>query len=67
MGYDVKEAEEAVAAKKVDAVSFGVSFIANPDLPVRIKTGAALNAPKPDNFYLGGEVGYNDYPALENA
>jgi N-ethylmaleimide reductase len=64
MGYDAKEAEEAVTTGKLDAVSFGVSFIANPDLPERIKTGADLNTPNPENFYVGGEVGYIDYPAL---
>jgi N-ethylmaleimide reductase len=67
MGYDAKEAEDAVAEGKLDAVSFGVSFIANPDFPERIKAGAELNTPKPDNFYLGGEVGYIDYPFLEAA
>jgi N-ethylmaleimide reductase len=66
MGYSAKEAEDAITTGKVDAVAFGVSFIANPDLPERIKTGAKLNTPKPENFYLGGEVGYTDYPALEN-
>jgi N-ethylmaleimide reductase len=64
MGYDAKEAEEAVTTGKLDAVSFGVSFIANPDFPARIKIGAELNTPNPENFYVGGEVGYTDYPAL---
>ncbi len=64
MGYDAKEAEKAIAAEQLDAVSFGVSFIANPDLPVRIKTGADLNAPNPEAFYFGSEAGYTDYPAL---
>lgn len=67
MGYDATEAEEAISAGKLDAVSFGVSFIANPDLPARIKMGAELNVPNPDTFYSGGEVGYTDYPALNVA
>ena len=67
MGYDAKEAEEAIATGKLDAVSFGVSFIANPDFPIRIKTGAELNVPNPETFYLGDEVGYTDYPALDIA
>ena len=66
MGYDAKEAEDAVATGKLDAVSFGTSFIANPDFPARIKTGADLNTPNPETFYLGGEVGYTDYPFLKN-
>ncbi|MEI6746622.1 MAG: alkene reductase [Methylococcaceae bacterium] len=64
MGYDAKEAEEAVTAGKLDAVSFGTNFIANPDFPARIKSCAELNTLKPENFYLGGEVGYTDYPFL---
>jgi len=64
MGYDATEAEEAITTKKLDAVSFGTSFVANPDLPARIKTGAELNVPNPETFYLGDEVGYTDYPAL---
>jgi len=39
-------------------------FIANPDLPRRFATGAALNAPDPQTFYGGGSNGYTDYPAL---
>lgn len=65
MDYDAKEAEDVVATGKLDAVSFGTSFIANPDFPAKIKTGAELNTLKPENFYLGGEVGYTDYPFLE--
>ncbi|MGB4498058.1 MAG: alkene reductase [Methylococcaceae bacterium] len=64
MGYDATEAEDAIATEKLDAVSFGLSFIANPDFPIRIKNGAGLNTPNPENFYLGGEVGYTDYSFL---
>ncbi|MGC4060884.1 MAG: alkene reductase [Aquabacterium sp.] len=64
MGYTPDEAEQAVQAGKVDAVAFGTSFLANPDLPARIKAGAALNAPNPDTFYTPGPKGYTDYPTL---
>jgi N-ethylmaleimide reductase len=66
MSYDAKEAEDAVAAGKLDAVSFGVSFIANPDLPARIQTGASLNHSNPKTFYSAGEVDYTDYPFLKD-
>jgi len=46
-------------------VAFGVPFIANPDLPERIKQGAELNAADPTTFYGGGAEGYTDYPALK--
>ena len=64
MGYTAEEAAAAVAAGKVDAVAFGTSFLANPDLPARIAAGASLNAVNPATFYSPGPAGYTDYPAL---
>ncbi|MER0216013.1 MAG: alkene reductase [Nitrosomonas sp.] len=64
MGYTAVEADRDIAAGKVDAVAIGVSFLANPDLPARIKTGAALNPPNPATFYTWDAQGYIDYPAL---
>jgi N-ethylmaleimide reductase len=65
MGYTPAEAEAAVAAGKLDAVAFGTAFLANPDLPARIKAGAPLNAPDPKTFYTPGAAGYTDYPAWQ--
>lgn len=65
MGYSAAEAAQAVADKKVDAVAFGTSFLANPDLPARIKVGATLNTPDASTFYSAGAKGYTDYPTLE--
>jgi N-ethylmaleimide reductase len=42
-------------------------FIANPDLPERIRRGAALNQYDRATFYGGGAEGYVDYPALSAA
>lgn len=64
MGYTGDEAAEAVANGSLDAVAFGTSFLANPDLPARIKAGAPLNAPNPAAFYTPGPAGYTDYPAM---
>lgn len=64
MGYSAEEAEQAIQAGKVDAVAFGTGFLANPDLPERIRTGAVWNAPNPATFYTPGPEGYTDYPAL---
>ncbi|HET9761331.1 MAG TPA: alkene reductase, partial [Nocardioidaceae bacterium] len=47
-----------------DAVAVGRLFLANPDLPHRWQTGAALNEPDPATFYGGGAEGYTDYPSL---
>ena len=62
MGYTPAEAEAAIADGKLDAVAFGTAFLANPDLPARIKAGAPLNAVDPATFYSPGARGYTDYP-----
>ncbi|BCB27283.1 alkene reductase [Sulfurimicrobium lacus] len=64
MGYTPDEATQAIAEGKVDAVAFGTSFLANPDLPARIKAGVPLNQPNPATFYTPGPEGYIDYPTL---
>ncbi|MFM2143102.1 MAG: hypothetical protein RLZZ476_1646 [Verrucomicrobiota bacterium] len=64
MGYTADEAEQAIAEGKLDAVAFGTSFLANPDLPARIAAKAPLNAPNSAKFYSPGPEGYTDYPAM---
>ncbi len=61
-GYDATTAEAALAMGDADLVSFGRPFIANPDLPERIASGAPWSAPDPSTFYGGGAKGYTDYP-----
>jgi N-ethylmaleimide reductase len=67
MGYSADEAARAVAEGKLDAVAFGTGFLANPDLPARIKAGVAWNKPNPETFYSPGSVGYTDYPTMQTA
>ena len=57
-------AETLLSAGKADAVAFGKLFIANPDLPLRLKTNAAFNPVRPQLFYGPAAEGYTDYPAL---
>ncbi len=64
MGYSASEANAAIAAGAIDAVAFGTAFLANPDLPERLRRGTALNSPDPATFYTPGPAGYTDYPAL---
>ena len=64
-GYTGEMAEDAVRSGRADLVAFGKLFIANPDLPERLRTDASLNAWDQKTFYGGGEAGYTDYPALE--
>lgn len=67
MGYEPAEAQAAVAAGRVDAVAFGMGFIANPDLPRRIDAGLPLARPDPTTFYSDGPHGYTDYPFADDA
>jgi N-ethylmaleimide reductase len=64
MGYSADEAEQAIAKGSLDAVAFGVPFLANPDLPARFAAQAPLNAADPATFYTPGPRGYTDYPAM---
>ncbi|HWT72347.1 MAG TPA: alkene reductase [Oxalicibacterium sp.] len=57
-------AEQVIRSGEADAVAFGKLFIANPDLPRRLKLDALLNEPRPDTFYAPSAEGYTDYPAL---
>jgi N-ethylmaleimide reductase len=63
-GYDRLRGEEALRTGHADAVAYGRTFLANPDLPRRLQLGAALNEPDPTTFYGGGAAGYTSYPAL---
>lgn len=63
-GYSRESADAAIRAGDADAVAFGKLFIANPDLPGRFATNAALNEPVPATFYGSSPQGYTDYPAL---
>jgi N-ethylmaleimide reductase len=66
MGYTAKEAAEAISDGKLDAIAFGTAFLANPDLPERIKQNAPLTQPDPTTFYSPGAKGYTDYPFLNS-
>lgn len=64
MRFTPEEAEEAVKAKKTDAVCFGLLALANPDLVERAKKGHALNQPDMNTLYTRGPEGYNTYPTM---
>lgn len=63
-GYTRQSAQAALANGRGDAIAFGRPFIANPDLPARLRIDAPLNTPDPATFYGGDARGYTDYPAL---
>lgn len=62
--FTADSAREAITQGKADAVAFGKSAIANPDLVERFKKERALNDPDPSTFYGSGPEGYTDYPTL---
>ena len=64
-GYNAASGNDAIETGLADLVSFGILFLANPDLPDRFAKHAPLNAGDPSTFYTGEERGYIDYPALE--
>ncbi len=66
-GYTGETGAAAIAAGEADAIAFGRAFIANPDLPKRLRMGAPLNRYDRSTFYGGTEKGYTDYPSLADA
>lgn len=64
-GFNAKGAEEILIKGDADLVAFGRLFIANPDLPKRIRLGLPLNPYDRSTFYGGNAHGYTDYPFHE--
>ncbi len=67
-GFTAETAAQEIADGNADAVAWGKWFIANPDLPARLRQGTPLNVPDASTFYVapGGDRtrGYTDYAAL---
>jgi len=63
-GYGAASGNEVIESGLADLVSFGVLFLANPDLPDRFGKNAPLNSEDILTFYMGEEKGYTDYPVL---
>jgi len=61
-GFDPDTAEEVVEQGDADLVAFGRHFLANPDLPLRIRCGLPLNPYDRATFYTFDSRGYTDYP-----
>jgi N-ethylmaleimide reductase len=66
-GYVAETARAAVTDARADAIAFGRPFISNPDLPERVRIGAAMTRHDRATFYGGDHRGYTDYASLENA
>lgn len=63
-GYERESAISAIENGDADFIAFGKLFIANPDLPERLRLNAGFNRPREESFYAGGSEGYDDYPPL---
>lgn len=66
-GYDAKTGAAAIEQGTAAAVAFGKAFISNPDLPARIRSGAALTPLDEGTLYTPGAKGYTDYRRLAQA
>ncbi len=60
--YTPEKALRILTEGKGDIFGFGRPFIANPDLPERIKNDWSLNSVDPTSMYGGTGKGYTDYP-----
>ncbi len=61
-GFDKATAEALVASGGADAIVFGKLFLANPDLPARLRDNAGLAGGDTKTHYSKGAAGYTDYP-----
>jgi NADPH2 dehydrogenase/N-ethylmaleimide reductase len=65
-GITPERAARIVGSGEADAVAFGRLFLANPDLPARVRGGGPYNSPQQLGIYGGSDSGYLDYPALDS-
>jgi 2,4-dienoyl-CoA reductase-like NADH-dependent reductase (Old Yellow Enzyme family) len=63
--YDGPEATARLGEGVADAISFGRTYISNPDLVRRVAIGAPLAEWDKSTFYTQGPEGYTDYPSLK--
>lgn len=60
--YSVEKAQHVLSQGYGDIFGFGRPFIANPDLPERVRNGWPLNVVDSTSLYGGTDKGYTDYP-----
>ncbi len=63
--YDAEKAALAVESGVADMIGFGRPFVANPDLPSRIKNAQPWAPHDPDTLFGGGDKGLTDYPIYD--
>lgn len=65
--YTAERARTALREGWADLIAFGRPFVANPDLPARLRTGAQLNPHDRETLFGGGPHGLTDYPTMDQA
>jgi len=63
--YNAEKAQKTLTAGLADMIGFGRPFVANPDLPNRMKHGYPLAEHHPETLFGGAEKGYIDYPEYQ--
>ena len=62
--YDRRSGQAALDSGVADAIAYGRTYLANPDLPERFAEDAPLNKDDARTWYSQGPEGYIDYPTL---
>jgi N-ethylmaleimide reductase len=62
--YTAERARDALREGWADMIAFGRPFVANPDLPERLRIDAPLATADRDTLFGGGARGFTDYPTL---
>ncbi|MNC53791.1 N-ethylmaleimide reductase [compost metagenome] len=65
--YTGERARRALEEGWADLIGFGRPFVANPDLPARLKLDAPLAEHERATLFGGDAHGLTDYPALATA
>lgn len=63
-GLTKETGEQLITSGEAELVSYGVPYIANPDLTERFAAGAELAKPDPSTFYTPGADGYTTYAKI---
>lgn len=64
-GRDPGPLAPVVAQERAEAVAAATAWIANPDLPARVRAGGPFAVADRATYYGGDHRGYTDYPPLE--
>ncbi|MCL4118920.1 UNVERIFIED_CONTAM: hypothetical protein GTU68_034671 [Idotea baltica] len=65
--YTAERAESMLNKGYADIFGFGRAYIANADLPERIRTGVKLNDLDETSLFGGTDIGYTDYPLIDKS